>query len=160
MYSELIGVATKSRFFAMAVDNLVAMFVSLLLASRMPEETGQARGAIVVVTYLAYYLIQEGAWSTTLGKRLFGLRVARLDGSECGWGAAALRTFTRMIEVNPVLLGALPGGLVVALSKRHQRLGDMLSKSVVVALGQRAVQERTILGNVPRAVENWSSGGA
>ena len=134
MDSDLTGVATKGRFFAMVVDNLLAMLISLLLASRMPETTGQARWAVVVTTYLAYYLIQEGAWSTTLGKRLFGLRVARLDGSEPGWGAATVRTITRIIEVNPILLGALPGGLVVALSKRHQRLGDLLSRSVVVAL--------------------------
>jgi uncharacterized RDD family membrane protein YckC len=141
MDSELIGVATKGRFFAMAVDNLIAMFISLLLASNMPEEVGQARWALVVGVYLAYYFVQEGTWSTTFGKRLFGLRVARLDGSECGWPAAAIRTVARIIEVNPILLGALPGGLAVALSKRHQRMGDMLSKTVVVLRSQRAVQQ-------------------
>jgi uncharacterized RDD family membrane protein YckC len=141
MDSGLVGVATKGRFFAMAIDNLIAMFISLLLASNMPEEMGQARWVLVVSVYLAYYFVQEGTWSTTLGKRLFGLRVAQLDGSHCGWPAAALRTAARIVEVNPILLGALPGGLAVALSKHHQRMGDMLSKTVVVPRSQRAVQQ-------------------
>ena len=141
MDTELQGVATKGRFFAMVVDNLLAMLISLVVASHMPEAIGQAHWAVVVGTYLAYYLLQEGAWSTTLGKRLFSLRVARLDGSECGWGPAALRTVTRIIEVNPILLGVLPGGLAVAWSKRHQRVGDMLAGTAVVGRSQRAVQQ-------------------
>jgi uncharacterized RDD family membrane protein YckC len=117
------------------------MLVSILLASYLPKGIGQARWAVVVAIYLGYYLVQEGAWFTTLGKRLFGLRVARLDGSHCGSGSAAVRTVTRNIEVNPVLLGVLPGGLAVAPSKRHQRVGDMLSGSVVVSIGEGAVQQ-------------------
>lgn len=139
MDGDLTGVATKRRFFAMVVDNPLAMLVSVLPASRLPEEMGHARWVVVVGTYLAYYLIQEGAWSTTLGKRLVGLRVARLDGSDCGWAAAALRTVTRVDEVNPLVLGVLPGGLAAALSKRHQRIGDMLARCVVVDRIGRAV---------------------
>src|SRR5437867_2231087 len=103
------------------------MLINLLLASRMPAEIGQASWVVAVSPYLAYYFIQEGAWSTTLGKDLFK---ARPDGSECGWRAAAIRTVTRFVEDNPVLLGVLPGGPAVALSKGHQRVGDMLSRSV------------------------------
>jgi uncharacterized RDD family membrane protein YckC len=85
-----------------------------------------------VATYLLYFLLQEGAAATTLGKRLFGLRVTRLDGSPCGWLGALVRTVLRLLEVNPILFGALPGGLMVAFSKRHQRLGDILGRCVVV----------------------------
>jgi uncharacterized RDD family membrane protein YckC len=116
----------------MAVDNLVAMLISLLLAAQLPDSVGQARWAIVVATYLGYYLIQEGLWATTLGKRVFGLRVSRVDGASPGWGGALWRTLTRVIEVNPLLLGVLPGGLAVALTERHQRLGDILARTVVV----------------------------
>jgi len=138
---ELTGVATKRRFFAMVIDNALAMLLSVLPASRLPEELGHVRRAIVVGTYLAYYLIQEGLWSTTLGKRLLGLRVAHLNGADCGWAGAAIRTVTRVLEVNPLVLGVLPGGLVVAFSKRHQRLGDMLARCVVVDRIGPAVQQ-------------------
>jgi uncharacterized RDD family membrane protein YckC len=135
--SGLIGVGTKGRLFAMAVDNLLATVISVLAATRMPEESGQARWVVVVATYLAYYWLQEGVWGTTLGKRLFGLRVVALDGSPLSWRLALVRTLTRLLEVNPVVLGVLPGGLMVAFTKRHQRLGDLLSGAVVVPRAQR-----------------------
>lgn len=87
---------------------------------------------VAIGVYLLYFLVQEGAWSTTVGKRLFGLYVLRLDGSQCGWFSAAIRTAARFIEVNPILpFGALPGAIAVAVSKRRQRLGDMGAGTVV-----------------------------
>jgi uncharacterized RDD family membrane protein YckC len=132
MTAQLIGDATKYRIFAASVDNLLAMFLALLVASRFPGLADADRFSVAVVTYLAYFLVQEGAWSNTLGKRLFGLRICRLDGSRCGWNAALVRTATRVLEANPALFGGLPAALAGAFSKRHQRFGDMLSGCVVV----------------------------
>jgi len=39
---------------------------------------------------------------------------------------------TRLVEVNPLLLGGLPAGIAVAMSRRRQRLGDMLAGTYVV----------------------------
>ncbi len=136
MTGYLVGDATKSRLLAAGVDNLLAMVLALLTASRLSLLADADRAGVAVATYLAYYLVQEGAWSTTLGKRLFGLRICHLNGSPCGWNAALVRTATRVFEANPILLGGLPAALAGAFSERHQRLGDMLSGCVVV--GARA----------------------
>jgi hypothetical protein len=103
------------------------------LAQQRQESTHQriTRPAIAVAAYLAYFLIQEGLWSTTVGKWLFGLRVCYPDGSRCGWTAAAIRTALRVVEANPLLIGGLPAALTGALSRRHQRLGDMLARCLV-----------------------------
>ena len=37
-----------------------------------------------------------------------------------------------MIEVNPILFGAAPAGLIANFSKSHRRLGDMLGGTFVV----------------------------
>ena len=129
MTDLLVGDATKRRIFSTSIDNVLSMFVALLVGSRLPELPNSDRVSVAVAAYLAYYLAQEGVWSTTLGKRLFGLRIYKADGSPCGWRSATIRTVTRVVEVNPIL-GALPAGLAVAFSKRHQRLGDMLSGCV------------------------------
>jgi len=128
----LIGDATKSRIFAVGIDNLGAMFLASLLVARCTGIPESVHGVVAVFIYLGYFGLQDGAWSTTIGKRLFGLRIARLDGTACGWRAALLRTVTRLIEVNPILLGGLPAGLMIAFSKRRQRLGDWIAGTVVV----------------------------
>jgi uncharacterized RDD family membrane protein YckC len=123
------------------------MFLALLTASQLPASTDKnvAMGLAIVV-YLLYFLIQEAAWSNTIGKRLFGLRLCSLSGEPCGWAVASIRTATRILEVNPILLGGLPAAIVGALSKRHQRLGDILSGSIVIRaaslqLNRAAVQQ-------------------
>jgi uncharacterized RDD family membrane protein YckC len=40
----------------------------------------------------------------------------------------------RLIEVNPFLVGGLPAGLVLLLTRRRQRLGDLLAGTYVVRL--------------------------
>jgi uncharacterized RDD family membrane protein YckC len=130
--SELQGDATKMRLFAAMVDGLFAFLASLLLSSQIPGLTPLARGIVLVGSYLGYFYLQEAVWGRTLGKFFFRLRVVRLDGGPARWRASFWRTLLRVLEVNPVLLGALPGGLVVMWSKRKQRLGDMLARALVV----------------------------
>src|SRR5438445_360215 len=128
---ELQGVAGKGRYFAMGIDATTAAALGLLSASVL-DLPNKGRMGVAMGVYLLYFLVQEGAWSTTVGKRLFGLYVLRLDGSRCGWFGAAIRTAARFIEVNPMLpFGALPGAIAVAMSKRRQRLGDMGAGTVV-----------------------------
>jgi uncharacterized RDD family membrane protein YckC len=37
-----------------------------------------------------------------------------------------------ILEVNPLLLGGLPAGLVIISTKRKQRIGDLLAGTLVV----------------------------
>ena len=131
--TELKGDATKTRLFAAMFDNVIATLVCIPLAAKLPGPlSATARGVILVVIYLGYFFVQEAAWGATLGKRIFGLRVVQLDGRTAGWVASLWRTLLRLLEVNPVLFGAIPGGLAVTWSKRKQRLGDMLARTVVI----------------------------
>jgi uncharacterized RDD family membrane protein YckC len=121
------------RLFAAMCDNTCATLLCIPLASRLPGPLSPVtRGVILVAAYLGYFFLQEAAWGATLGKRIFGLRVVQLDGCPAGWMASFWRTILRVLEVNPLLLGAIPGGLAVTWSKRKQRLGDMLARTIVV----------------------------
>jgi uncharacterized RDD family membrane protein YckC len=131
MSDELEGTAGKGRYFAMGIDATIAAAFGLLAASFAGLD-GTMSLALATSVYLFYFFLQEGIWSTTLGKLPFGLYVRHLDGSPCGWGGAAIRTAARLIEVNPVLpFGALPGAISVAVSKRRQRIGDLAAGTVV-----------------------------
>ena len=131
--TDLKGDATKTRFFAAWIDITIAFILCIAVGARLPGPlSSPVRWAIAAAVFVGYFFVQEGAWGTTLGKRVFGLRVVRLDGSVAGWQEALARSVLRLVEVNPVLLGALPAALAVAWSRRKQRLGDMIAGTLVI----------------------------
>jgi|Deesub1362B_J571_1020462.scaffolds.fasta_scaffold05809_3 uncharacterized RDD family membrane protein YckC len=92
-----------------------------------------ALGVLVyTVIDLGYFLLFEGFWEgQTPGKRILGLRVIRVDGRPIGWTESALRNLLRAVDL---LAGLYPLGLLLMfLTPRCQRLGDMAAGTVVVA---------------------------
>jgi len=131
------GNATKARIFAMVLDNLIATILALFATAIVPGVNPYVKVPTLVLVYLGYFLVTEGLWSQTIGKKLFGLRVVRVDGAPCGFRESAIRTAFRLLEVNPVLLGVLPGGIAVLVTERNQRLGDVVAGTLVVDAKQR-----------------------
>lgn len=129
---ELVpGDASKDRFFAMVFDNLFGLVLGIVAAAAIRNDQVVLRGTTWVAVYLAYFFLFETLVGSTPGKMVFGLWVRRIEGGRCSWLQAAVRTLARLIEVNPLLLGALPAAIVVLGSKNRQRLGDMLAGTVV-----------------------------
>ena len=85
-----------------------------------------------LLSYLGYYFLPEWLFGTTIGKAFFALRVRQLSGDPCTVGQVAVRTLARLVEVNPLLLGAIPAGIAILATERKQRLGDLLAGTVVV----------------------------
>src|SRR6185436_18483859 len=98
-----------------------------------PESLPLVKAVLFFLIYLAYFVVLEGLWSRTFGKFFQGLIVRKVDGTPCDWKAALIRGGLRIFEVNPLLLGGLPAGLVIIASARKQRIGDMLAGTVVVS---------------------------
>src|SRR5262245_35060193 len=129
----IIGDASKARLIAVFIDHLIAFGLMMLAVAFVPESLPLVKAVFFFVIYLAYYVVLEALWSRTLGKFVQGLVVRKLDGSPCDWTAALIRGSLRIFEVNPLLLGGLPAGLVIVASARKQRIGDMLAGTVVVS---------------------------
>ena len=106
--------------------------VGLILGKLVGEASSVMGWFVAALVYLLYFALSEGLWSRTLGKVLCSLKVVSAEGHRCGWGAILTRTGLRVFEANPLLLGVLPGGIVVALTKRNQRIGDLLAGTLVV----------------------------
>jgi uncharacterized RDD family membrane protein YckC len=90
------------------------------------------QGPLVIVVWFGYYLALEGLLGRTFGKLLTGLVVVQMNGSRITWKQASIRTAFRIIEVNPILLGALPAALCAVFSKNRQRFGDRVAGTLVV----------------------------
>ena len=125
----LVPQGALTRGPAFLIDTLlVSLFAALLLGARAPLTE------ILLVTLAAefvYFSVCEGAFGTTLGKRIFGLRVVRAaDGRPCGPFAAVVRTALRLVDN---VLFSLPGVTAIVLSPRRQRLGDRAARTLVVS---------------------------
>jgi len=85
---------------------------------------------IFTAAAFVYFWIGEVRYTRTLGKRFFELRVVRTDGGRMGYGAGFVRTLLRPVDWLPTLY--LLGAVLVWLTPRNQRLGDLAAGTVVV----------------------------
>ena len=77
--------------------------------------------------YIAHVTLSELAFGRSLGKAILGIRVVAIDGSRPRPMAIILRNLVRAIEI---ITGVLL--IYVLLNDLHQRLGDLLARTVVV----------------------------
>jgi uncharacterized RDD family membrane protein YckC len=119
------------RLGAFVVDGIA--LVPLVLLAR---DVGRGRwvfwiGAIGLA--LTYYFLCESLTAQTLGKRVAGLKVVRVDGQPLKPSKVAARTVLRLIDQQVV---CLVGMLTMLLSGgRRQRLGDFAAGTAVVRSG-------------------------
>lgn len=121
------------RWVAAFLDNI--FFFSLLVVPTFflsKDLFFQNPWVLLPALLIGYYVLPEGLTGFTLGKFIARVRVVNMDGNKPGLLKSALRTFLRLIEVNPVLFGNILAGILVLASEKHQRLGDMIAKTFVL----------------------------
>ncbi len=84
---------------------------------------------LLLLATAAFWIIPEWLASATLGKLIFGLRVASVDGQQISFVQALQRNILRLIDFFPFYL---TGFLTASLTPNHQRLGDLWAKTVVI----------------------------
>jgi uncharacterized RDD family membrane protein YckC len=99
---------------------------SLTLDAGMPLPTIAAYAILVLV----YYTGSEWKWRATPGKLLLDVRIASADERPLTFGRVFVRQVLRVIDMLPVLY--LLGFVLVEVTKRHQRIGDMAARTIVV----------------------------
>ena len=122
-----------------ALIDLVVVFVILYLVAMATGHTIEGGFGfdlptgptlIGLVLSLAYFILLEGLWGATLGKMATNLRVVRdSDGEAIDWSAAIIRNLFRVIDG---LVLYILGFIVIRLTRKHQRLGDLVAGTVVV----------------------------
>jgi uncharacterized RDD family membrane protein YckC len=131
------------RFLAGIIDALPLILVpayvvitsptmdSTQVQERMNDPIIQAWEGGAAVFYLAYTALAEALFARTLGKAIFGLRVANLDGTRVTARAAVVRNVLRIVDLT---LALFPLVMVFFLPLR-QRLGDVAAGTLVVRSG-------------------------
>ena len=122
------------------VDSVTAMTVGVIgwvtitgLANLDPDRSSDtalaARSIVVIVLSLAYFGVTVGVWGTSLGKRIFKLRVVRTDGSRVGILRALSRSLAYIVSAIP--LGA--GFFVVGIRSDNRALHDLICDTKVIS---------------------------
>jgi len=114
---------------------IVALCGLVLLLGSMVLGFNVAYGLYLLISFLVmffYYIIFEaGKRGASPGKRVMGLRVVDTSGAPITFGQAFLRNMLRFADGMPIPSYGF-GLLSTLLSKRFQRLGDLLANTVVV----------------------------
>lgn len=122
---------------------------------------------ILVIPMLSYTMLCE-LWMNgqTIGKMLFKIKVVSLDGGEPTLGQYALRWFMRFYEwafiifflfwgngiwgILLLILGGITSIIIISVSPKSQRLGDIVAETVVVEIASKFTVDDTIFMQVAK----------
>ncbi|BDS05652.1 RDD family protein [Oceaniferula spumae] len=83
------------------------------------------------LTFFYYIVFEAGKRGASPGKRAMGLRVVDTSGAPISWGQAFIRNMLRFADGMPLFSYGF-GLMTTLMTKRFQRLGDLLANTVVV----------------------------
>lgn len=130
---EAVGVGRRAV--AILIDSVLLFVVGYIIALATGGTTKEGfniQGGPAFLWFgiaLVYYVVMEATSGATLGKKAMGLKVVKEGGEPLDWQASIVRNLMRIIDG---LFFYLVGAIVVWVSKRKQRLGDMAAHTLVV----------------------------
>jgi uncharacterized RDD family membrane protein YckC len=140
--------STGNRFLACAFDHFLQILLIVCVAlatlwavgasdlgrwvTNAPKWALALLVVAVFLTWSGYFALFEWAWAgQTPGKRWLRLRVIREDGRPVTFWEAAARNLVRILDMEPFPFYSV-GLVAVFVSRRDQRLGDLVAGTVVV----------------------------
>ena len=144
---DLVLAGVGSRLVAALLDGLVRAGV-LIAVAILTAITSPTSGVLFALWAITFFLVlfaydvffEVVAGGRTPGKRWSGLRVVTLSGAAVGVGASVVRNLLRIVDQIPGVY--LVGILLVATTKKNQRLGDIIAGTLVVR--ERRTIDRTV----------------
>src|SRR5215204_4331412 len=136
------------RSLAALLDNITWFFFYLWIyvwivggAFLASDTAGLIALLVFFSLWFNYFAICEWRWGQTIGKNATGIEVRSVDGSDrLTYGQASIRNLLRVIDFFGV------GELMIATTRRKQRLGDRAAKTVVVRRAPRTAAPAAIRG--------------
>lgn len=111
---------------------IVLGVLMMLISAAIGIEAGQGVMLLLIfaVNWGYHVYFEAGPRAATPGKRTMGLRVVSETGGPASLGAVMLRNVARTADMMPA--GYLTGLLVCLFTRRFQRLGDLVARTLVV----------------------------
>jgi len=132
-----------SRIVAFLIDSILTGIVGgilvfpLFFLVGLGGDAGPASAGLLLLVQLliplvvfAYFIVMEGMYGYTIGKKLLSIRVVNESGGNIGMGKSAIRNVLRVVDALPTLY--IIGIILIAVNDDEQRLGDMAASTYVV----------------------------
>lgn len=134
------------RALAASLDNLTWLFGVLLIFGSLPINADQVSGTatgvgvlVVLSLWFNYFAFCEWRWGQTIGKNATGVEVRSRDGARrLTYGQASIRNLLRLIDFFVI------GEVMIATTRRKQRLGDLAAKTVVLRRAPRTATTKRV----------------
>ena len=122
--SLIVGLYFKNNKFV--YDDVNYTLYALLILASLP--------------YMLYYFLSEILMNgQSFGKKIIGIKVIKLDGTQASISSYLIRSLTRIIDRGLVAL------IAVAVTDKSQRLGDLAAGTTVIKLNAEVSLRETIL---------------
>jgi uncharacterized RDD family membrane protein YckC len=158
-----------SRFVAALVDGAIqwGLIGAAGVVLFMTDGLGVGSNAAAAIFALVVFVVLFGydvafevlASGRTPGKRWNGLRVVRVGGQPIGFVASAIRNLLRVVDLLPAAY--LVGITSILVTRKNQRLGDIVAGTVVVRERRAASQAPGTLARpaspAPETLATWDT---
>ncbi|WP_423148115.1 RDD family protein [Rubrolithibacter danxiaensis] len=128
----------KKRILATLLDYLIFGLLTYLYFGFFGEVNEQGGFELynlmllpIVVLWTCYFVVVEGLKGATFGHQALNLKVLTVKGDEIGFTEAFLRHILDLIDI---YIYGIPALVAIKFTDRHQRLGDLVAKTVMVDL--------------------------
>ncbi len=113
--------------------SIVAWLLLMLIGAIIGFTVAQGLSMLLMFFLMFFYYIvfEAGKRGASPGKRVMGLRVVDTSGAPISYGQAFIRNMLRFADGMPLFSYGF-GLMSTLLTKRFQRLGDLLANTVVV----------------------------
>ncbi len=118
----------------------------------MDQWSAMAIVSLMLLPVMLYSLFFEARYEgQTPGKMLVGIKVVKIDGYQAGFTEYLVRWLFRFIDI--IIGNGVVGIILIGLTKKSQRLGDMAAGTAVIALRRRVGISHTILEDIGQDYE-------
>lgn len=135
--ADLIDLAIKFGYY-------ISLYVVFFIFAVLKSYFLLVFAAIILITPLVFYslIFETFMQGQTIGKKAMKIRVVKLDGQQAPFSAYLIRWLFIFVDFFPAF--PIVGLLCVAMSKRQQRVGDMIAQTTVIKLSDSVSLKDTI----------------
>lgn len=107
---------------------------------------------VLVLPVMFYHLVSEVLWKGySLGKKIVGIRVVKIDGTRANLGGYLIRWMFRLVEIT--MTSGVVAFITIIMNGKGQRIGDILGKTCVIKERKNVKLDNTLFAEVADAYE-------
>lgn len=141
------------RIVARLIDlaGFAVLYIILLILMIASFRNSGTLGVVLIIIFLVIFVFYDLVCELTMdgqtfGKKIMKIKVISLDGGQPTFGQYMMRWIFRVIDFGFIFGWGLVALVCVAVSKNHQRIGDMLAKTTLIKTVPRTKIDQVAFG--------------